>query len=262
MELDFQVREWKKDKTGEAVNVRKPVIPGGSQVQTGKIWALRRCYRDGVISSGGRGYYFRASHLREGLAYDDLYKDMGVMFQVVKGPRQSQNDQATNIDQIRDGTARHMPEFIGASSARGVICELKREGRCGFIRSGGRKCHFHASDLVTGREFTDITEGMEIDFDIILESTDTRCAQARRIRNASDTDQSHTAKAGPPAGGMTGVMRVAPGRSHEIAAGLIQQGQVRLFRQSGRFGFVSANGREYYFRGIRSPRRSHVPERL
>ncbi len=248
MELDFRVlKESSGGRVGDAMNIRKPLRPGESPFQTGRVSALKPEDRYGFISSGGKEYHFHASHLAEGLAHSDLYEGMWVTFQIVRAQPKGRTDEATNISPIKDDDTSGVPDFSRATGVTGTISELKHQGKYGFIMANGKEYHFHASHLTGGLGYQDIHEGMDIEFDIIRESTDIRCGQARRIRMISDTDQSNTAQARASANGTKGATRVSPTTSQVNPTGVTQQGRVCLFKQDGRYGFLSSEGTDYHF---------------
>jgi cold shock CspA family protein len=249
MELDFQVlKEGTEGEIGEAVNVRKPVRPGESPVQSGRVSSLDKEGSCGLISSGGKEYHFHASNLREGLAYDEIWEGTWLEFQIDTGRPQSESGEAINIGRIEDYEADDSTIFRGTYRSRGTVYELRPLGSHGFIVSGGRDYYFHASYLTSGLKYDDIYEGIEIEFDIAKESTAIRCGQAKRIRNILGQDGGDMAEAGSSGDHNDGSGEKPARVAHEIPTRLTRKGKVAPFKGEGRYGFISAGGTEYYFK--------------
>lgn len=249
MELDFQVlREGTEGEIGEVVNVRKPVRPGGSPVQIGRVLSLNKESKCGFISSGGREYHFDASNVEEGLAYEGICEGMWVEFQINVGRGQGESDEANSVDRIKDDEADEFTSFRGTYSSRGTVYELKVLGRYGFIVSGGRDYYFHTSYLTTGLAYDDIYEGTEIEFDVARESTAIRCGQAKDIRRISKEDPGDMVRADSSEDHNDGSREKLATVAREIAPGLTLRGKVAPFKGDGRYGLISAGGTDYYFK--------------
>lgn len=249
MELDFQIlRKSTEGRFGDAVNVRKPIRPSESPVQKGKISALKPDGRYGFITSGGKDYHFHASRLAGGLAFCDIWEGMEVEFQIGEEQPEGKADEATNIRQVSDLKPINTANGLDDIGVRGVISELKQQGRYGFIASEGQEYHFHASHLSNGLEYEDLQEGMEVEFHIVREFMGTR-GQASRIRTISDRDKSDSSYASPPERDDGGERILAPAAPQEVSTPMTQRGKVSLFKRDGRYGFISARGTDYYFNG-------------
>jgi cold shock CspA family protein len=171
---------------------------------------------------------------------------MWVEFQVSRGRQRGRTDEARNIASIKDCESG-IPDFPAATGVRGTISELKHQGKYGFIAFCGEEYHFHASDLTQGLSYDEINDGMEIEFDVLREATDLRCGQAKRIRKigwGDHNDMEHGGHRGGDTGDEAGMR--SP-NSHHMPEGLTRRGRVSLFKQEGRFGFLSAAGTDYYF---------------